>query len=45
MAKKIKFLCIAKDCPNKGIDYYWDDTTETLAYCGGCGEILEAQDA
>ena len=45
MAKQIMFLCNASDCPNEGIEYLWDDATETTAQCGGCGAELQAQDA
>ena len=43
--KPIKFVCIADGCPNKDVDYFWDDPKTLRAQCGGCGIELEAQDA
>ena len=43
--KAIKFVCTADGCPNKDVDYNWENPNETHAMCGGCGIELEAQDA
>jgi ribosomal protein S27E len=37
------FQCDAAKCPNKGVAYYWAESEQTEAQCGGCGETLEAQ--
>lgn len=39
----IWFICGVDDCPNMGVTYYWQNPDETIAQCGGCGAIMEAQ--
>lgn len=45
MAKQIKFVCDASECPNQGVEYIWATNDVAVAQCGGCGAELQAQDA